>query len=305
MMTGGTIAQAVDDQGRMQISKSLDDLVGAARTPHEIRTHSFSVRTGANLTTATVADVADMVRASLDEADGFVLITGTDSMEELAYLLDLTLGIDKPLVLTGAMKPSDIIGYDGIANLEQALQVAGDPEAHGRGVLIAMNDDVHVARYVRKADSQLIGAFVSHPGPVAQHRRGEIIWYYGNTRNPDLYAAAPLRTMNMAVPILIFGFDLPFWPGLLEGAVGAVIAGMGTASIPERWIDELSPSWTGRIPVVLVSRSMKGTNFDDSYYRGSLEKYESKGFHLSAYRDLNPMQARIKLCLEIATKAQD
>ena len=300
MMTGGTIAQAVDESGRMQISKSLADLVGAARTPHDVRTHSFEVRTGADLTTATVADVVDLMRANIDEVDGFVLITGTDSMEEFAFLLDLTLGIEKPLVLTGAMKPSDIIGYDGIANLEQAMQVAADPAAFRRGVLIAMNDDVHIARYVRKADSQLIGAFVSHPGPVAQLRRGEVTWYYSNGPNPDLYDANLLRTMNMAVPILIFGFDLPFWPGLLEDAVGAVIAGMGTASIPERWIEQLSPEWTRSIPIVLVSRSMKGTNYDDSYYRGSLEKYESKGFRLTEYRDLNPMQARIKLCLDIA-----
>ena len=300
LMTGGTIAQAGDDNGRMRFVKTVDDLVGAIRTEHRIDCHSFDPCMDVNLTSQAAKAIVAKVQEQADNYDGFVLITGTDAMEELAYLLDLTLSIRPPVVLTGAMKPADIVGYDGAANLEQAVAVAGDAAAADRGVLVAINDDVHLARYVRKADSQLIGAFVSHPGPVGQFRRGGVTFYYDGKRNPRAYDVQGVDRLETAVPILFYGFDMPFPRGILKDARGLVIAGMGTSSIPDAWIDYLSSEWTSQIPIVLVSRAMKGTNFDDRSYRGSLAKYEEKGFLLADFVDLNPMQARLKLCLELS-----
>jgi L-asparaginase len=302
MMTGGTIAQAVDADGRMQIARSVEDLVGQVRRPERIETHSFGARTGANLTFETVHAVAEKVIATQGLYDGYVLITGTDSMEEMAYLLDLVLDVPTPLVLTGAMKPSDIIGYDGIANLDQAIQAAAAVDSAGRGVLLAMNDRVHVARYVRKVDTQLIGAFQSHPGPVGEFRRGRLIYAFQNTRSADYFDHGLLLRAPRDIRVIVFTMDQPFSEALFSGADGAVIAGMGTASISEQWVEALSPAITRKMPIVLVSRCVWGTNFDDHYYRGSLVKYEDKGFLLADYADLNQMQARLRLALVLAAQ---
>lgn len=299
LMTGGTIAQAVDDSGRMQIKKSVAELISAIETDAELATHQIDARTGADLSEGTVREIIGRIQASPDDYDGFVVITGTDSMEELAYLLDVCLQVEAPVVLTGAMKPSDIIGYDGLANLGQAVTVAASPQSRNRGVLLVMNDDIHLARLVRKVDSQLIGAFRSHPGPVGQIRRGTIYYYFNNDRNPESFDISRIGPFITSIPILTFAFGMPFPKSLLNEVDGLVIAGMGTSSISKEWISLLSEH-TSRLPVVLVSRCITGTNYDDSYYRGSLIKYEELGFHLSDFVELNPMQARIKLMLQLS-----
>lgn len=303
MMTGGTIAQAVDADGKMRIAKSVDELVGELKRAEQIETFSFGARTGANLSFETVHAVADKILKTQGSYDGYVLITGTDSMEEMAFLLDMVLDVPTPVTLTGAMKPSDIVGYDGISNLEQAIQVAASPESAHRGVLLTMNDQVHVARYVRKVDSQLIGAFVSHPGPVGEFRRGRLIYYFQNTRSAEYFDHSLLLVAPRDIRVIVFSMDQPFTDSYFKGADGAVIAGMGTASISETWIEQLSPAWTSKIPIVLVSRCIWGTNFDDHYYRGSLKKYEDKGFLLADYAQLNLMQARLRLALSLARRS--
>ena len=302
LMTGGTIAQKVDASGRMQISRSIDDLVDNIATSAILDKKSFGVRTGANLTFSTALEIGHFIVENADQYDGFVLITGTDSMEELGFFLDCTMRIDAPVILTGAMKPADIIGYDGSANLEQAIQVATSGSARMRGVMLVMNDNIHLARYVRKQDSQLIGAFTSHPGPVGQIRRGCVYFYYENKRNPLYFDVSKLEDIQKNVQSLIFTFGLQLPREILPQCDGLIVAGMGTASISEEWISELARDWTSNIPIVLVSRCWQGTNYDESYYRGSLEKYEEKGFHLSDFAELNIMQARIKLLLELSTE---
>lgn len=302
LMAGGTIAQTIGPDGRMAISRTVGDLVGQTGYAERVDTENFAARPGANLTVEMAHAIASRIVSAAGDYRGFVLVMGTDSMEELAFLLDLVIDIEEPVVLTGAMKPSDVVGYDGIANLIQAIEIAGDEASRRRGVLIAMNDQIHVARYVRKADTQLMGAFVSHPGPVGEVRRGRVTYYYGNTRSPDRFAVSDLVAMPLDIRIVTFGFDQPFHDSLAEGAAGLVVAGMGTASISDAWIDSLSPHWTNRLPVVLVSRTMRGANFNDFYYRGSLIKYEERGFLMTDYVDLNPMQARLRLALSLAAR---
>ena len=86
-----------------------------------------------------------------DAVDGVIVTHGTDTAEETAFLLDLTLPAGKPVVLVGAMRPADAVGSDGMRNLANAVRVAGDPAAAGRGVLVVMSDQVFAAIDVRKA----------------------------------------------------------------------------------------------------------------------------------------------------------
>ena len=98
------------------------------------------------------------------DADGIVVTHGTDSMEETAYFLHLVVKSDRPVVLTGAMRPATSLSPDGPLNLYNAVAVAADPEARGRGAIVVLNDDLHSARDVTKSHTSDVQAFVS-PGP--------------------------------------------------------------------------------------------------------------------------------------------
>lgn len=299
MMTGGTIAQR-EKNGRMHIALGIDSLIADLPIDSDIETFEIDASSGANIGFDIVFSIRDLIQQNADKYDGFLLVTGTDSMEEIAFALDLLLDIDKPVVITGAMKPSDIIGYDGRANLLQALQTAGDKRLAGQGVFIVMNDDVHIARYVRKQDSQLIGAFVSHPGPIGQFRAGKLILYF--TDLPRLKKFSTLRISDIKKKVMIWTMSVdPYFPfESLTHLDGLIIAGMGAGSISDNLFEELSDHWTSKLPIVLSSRCLVGSSFDDYCYRGSRTKYENKGFILSEYEQLNPLQSRIKLIFELS-----
>jgi hypothetical protein len=131
--------------------------------------------------------------------------------EEAAFALDLLLPPEdlagKPLVITGAMKPRDILGYDGFSNLRDSIEVAASPESRNFGVLVVMNDDIHPARYVRKHDSQLMGSFRSHPGPVGQIRRGVPRFYYSQLPQIERYPfPASVRTLDTIIYFVLQSF---------------------------------------------------------------------------------------------------
>lgn len=299
--TGGTIFQKAVD-GKMQISLSGGDLVGRTGFAGEVQFFEIGKRTGAEMVFGTLVQIRDIVQSAQSEYDGVVLITGTDSMEEVAFGLDLLLDIEKPLVVTGAMKPSDVLGYDGIANYSDALNVAASKEARGMGVLVCLNDNIHLARYVRKTDSALIGSFKSHPGPIGQVRCGRVIFYYDARVKSPAYANLAIEKLNhLNVPIWTMTVS-PFFPeGMLPLIDGLVIAGMGTGSLSNHLLDTLGENWTNKLPIVLSSRCHVGLSYDDHYYKGSREKYEARGFILRGYEDLNPLQARLKLCFDLCT----
>ena len=92
---------------------------------------------------------------------GVVVTSGTDTLEELAYFLDLTVRSDKPVVVVGSMRNPSTLGYEGAANLEEAFRVAADPASRGRGALVVLNDEINAAREVTKTDALRLETFQS------------------------------------------------------------------------------------------------------------------------------------------------
>jgi len=90
---------------------------------------------------------------------GIVVTSGTDTLEELAYFLDLTVRSDKPVVVVGSMRNPSTLGYEGAANLLEAFRVAAEPAAHGRGVMVVLNDEINAAREVTKTDALRLDTF--------------------------------------------------------------------------------------------------------------------------------------------------
>ena len=113
-----------------------------------------------------------------NEAEGIVVTHGTDTQEETAYFLDLVLTSDKPVVLTGSMRPATAISADGPKNLYDAITIAIDPKSKGRGVLVSFNEGIFDAREVMKLSTTKTNAFGSpNTGPVGQAYDGRVEYY--------------------------------------------------------------------------------------------------------------------------------
>ncbi|HEY6551959.1 MAG TPA: type II asparaginase, partial [Vicinamibacteria bacterium] len=171
-----------------------------------------------------------------DEADGIVVTHGTDTMEETAYFLHLVTRSDRPVVLTGAMRPPTSLSPDGPLNLYNAVAVAADPDAHGRGAIVVMNDDLHSGRDVTKSHTTDVQALVSPgPGLLGTASYGRIRYYRRPSRahtSSSEWSTAGLDRLPR-VDIVYAHAGMP--NDLIEasvalGARGLVVAGMGNGN---------------------------------------------------------------------------
>jgi L-asparaginase len=158
--TGGTIANRAGARlGPAELVRLVPQIDRYARVDVE----AFANVASGQLTLDQWLTLARRLNAILREDDcgGVVVTSGTDTLEELAWFLHLTVRSDKPVVVVGSMRPPDAAVYDGAANLLAAVRVAAAAESHDRGTLVVMNDEVQAARDVVKADAQRLDAFQS------------------------------------------------------------------------------------------------------------------------------------------------
>ncbi|MGD9030975.1 MAG: asparaginase domain-containing protein, partial [Anaerolineae bacterium] len=177
LSTGGTIAMqddataggAVPQLGAADIAAALPTSVPALRTEEIVKLPS------AHFTLNTLQSIRERVVRALEEPQvpGVVVTHGTDTLEETAYLLDLTVPGAKPVVLTGAMRTASSVGYEGHANLLGAVRVAAAPQSRGLGAVIVMNDEIHAARRATKMHTLSLDTFQSPAwGPIGRIEGG-------------------------------------------------------------------------------------------------------------------------------------
>src|SRR6201996_6882551 len=168
---GGTIASTPAAGGvvpRLSGADLLTSVPGLDRAGLEVKVHDFRQVPSSSLTIGDILDLAVAIREQVGAgADGVVVSQGTDTIEETVFLLDLLYDGDAPVVFTGAMRHPMLAGADGPANLLAAVTVAASPQARGLGCLVVFGDEIHAARFVRKAHTTSITAFISPPtGPL-------------------------------------------------------------------------------------------------------------------------------------------
>ncbi|MBN9475875.1 MAG: hypothetical protein ABS43_21605 [Bordetella sp. SCN 67-23] len=183
----------------------------------------------------------ELAQAQADpDVDGVVLTHGTDTLEETAWFLHLTLALAKPLVLTGAMRPATAASADGPMNLLQAVQVAACPQAARHGVLAVLNGQIHHARHLRKAHTHRVDAFDSgEAGPAGFIQDGYVGWFW-----PPRPCAPRFAPDTPLAPVDIL-FD---YPGISVSMVDAVLRG-GTRGLV--WAGYGNGSISGRIEPLL------------------------------------------------------
>jgi L-asparaginase len=233
-----------------------------------------------------------------DEADGLVVTHGTDSLEETAYFLHLTVKSDRPVVLTGAMRPATSLSPDGPLNLYNAVAVAAHPEARGRGVFLVLNDDLHSARDVTKAHTSDVQAFVSPgPGLLGTATYGRIRYFRRPSRRHTLASEFSTEGRSSLPRVDILYAHAGMSPDLVaacveRGARGLVVAGMGNGNVTGAAVAALAEAVAGGVAVVRSTRLVSGDvgrNFE----------LDDDRLGFVAADQLNPQKARVllKLCL--------
>jgi len=267
---GGTITMTRSLEGGIVptlTAADLADSVPGLAAVASIETLSPLRRPSAGLTLNDLIGVARTLNQRLaGDLDGAVVIQGTDTIEETAFVLDSLVVGDKPVVVTGAMRGPESAGADGPGNLLAATLVAGSATARGMGVLAVLNDEIHAARLVQKAHTALPSAFRSPlAGPVGLVIEGEARIFVSPRRGPIV--DGPLAPEPAPVALLTMGIGddgrlLAALPDL--GFAGVVIEGMGAGHVPEA-LAEIVSALVTRIPVVLASRTETGPVFSRTY----------------------------------------
>ena len=304
---GGTITMISDRIGDSAIRPSLDvdallEAVPSLDNIATLETKTLATKPGASLNRDDILSALQWAQSAVARgAEGAIIIQGTDTIEETAYLLDLYWDCAEPLVVTGAMRSPMAASADGPANLLSSVAVASSPAARGLGALVVMNDVVHAASRVRKTRTSDLNAFASVPfGPVGQVVEGQV--FIAN--RPIRFPALPVPGSHTAPRVALLETYLGDDGGLLELIApaafdGVVLAGFGVghvsgalAQVVERSIEAF--------PIVLASRAGSGTTFSKTYgFPGSEVDLLAHGAIGAGW--LDPRKARILLASLIAS----
>jgi L-asparaginase len=302
IFTGGTISMRIDpDTGAAVPALSGEEIVARVhglRKEARLTLEDYARLPGPHVTPHWMWRLKDHVARVLADADvdGVVLTHGTDTLEETAYLFDLTLDQPKPVVFCGAMRTVSEPGWDGPANLMAAVRTAVHPDSAGRGVLIAVGEEIHAAAEATKWHTQSLSAFRSAHGPLGTVDRGQIVYHRPPFRRAPLGAArlvseVDLHTMAAGTD------DSLIRASMSRGARGLVLEATGCGNVPPSVLPGLRAALAGRIPVVLVSRCAEGRVSPAYGYEGGGRMLEEMGIVFG--QDLPGPKARIKLMVAL------
>lgn len=235
-----------------------------------------------------------------DEYDGFVITHGTDTLEETAYFLHLTLTTCKPVVITGAMRPATSTSPDGPLNLYQSILVASDDKSYGNGVLVVFSDSIYCARDVQKISTFHVEAFSSRDlGCLGYIRDRDVIFLQTTMKPHTTMTEFDIDEISELPNVEIFYFSIGCSLNCfrnIEGTNGIILAGAGDSCISKKWMSEVKKITDANIPVVRASRVATGTTVYDELTDDVINSIPSNS--------LPPHKARILLMLAL-TKTSD
>ncbi|WP_248491244.1 asparaginase [Staphylococcus aureus] len=300
--TGGTISMS-QDQSNKVVTNDINpislhqDVINQYAQIDEL--NPFNVPSP-HMTIQHVKQLKDIILEAVTNKyyDGFVITHGTDTLEETAFLLDLILDIEQPVVITGAMRSSNEIGSDGLYNYISAIRVASDEKARHKGVMVVFNDEIHTARNVTKTHTSNTNTFQSpNHGPLGVLTKDRVQFHHMPYRQQALENVneklnVPLVKAYMGLPGDIFSFYSR------EGIDGMVIEALGQGNIPPSALEGIQQLVSLNIPIVLVSRSFNGIVSPTYAYDGGGYQLAQQGFIFS--NGLNGPKARLKLLVALS-----
>ena len=303
IFNGGTISMKVDERIKAAIpsltGEEIMAMVAGIENYAEIESYTFSSMPSPHMTFKTILELSNFVRdlVNRSDIDGIVITHGTDTLEETAYFLDLTIDTSKPIVITGAMRSSSELGYDGPFNLATSICTAIADDSIGRGVLVCFNGELNSASEVTKANSMALNAFrTPNFGAIGIVDNNKVI-FYRNTINPSKYKIDKIEK-DVALIKCAVDMDSTFIDFIIErGYGGIVIEALGRGNVPPKMVSGIKRAIDSNIPVIIVSRCFEGRVHESYGYEGGGKMLLDLGI---IFGDTLPGQkARVKLLLSI------
>jgi len=311
LATGGTIAgagasavnSATYSAAKVPVDKLIAGLPELAKVANVKGEQVFQIASE-SLTDDNLLTLARRVSALAKQADvdGIVITHGTDTLEETAFFLTLTVQTAKPIVVVGSMRPGTALSADGALNLFNAVNVAASKDAGGRGVLVTMNDEIQSGRDVSKTVNIKTEAFKSQWGPLGMIVEGRNYWFRAPVKRHTVQSEFNIDTIS-ALPLVEIAYG---YEGVTATAIDAlgksgikalIHAGTGNGSVANRIVPNLQKVRADGIPVIRSSR------VPDGFVIRNAEQPDDKYDWVVAH-DLRPQKARI-LAMVALTKTAD
>jgi L-asparaginase len=307
VFTGGTFSMKIDEKTNSAIpffhGNDLIEMIPQTAELANISVFEFGNYPGPHMTPELMLELSKKINLLIEEekVDGVIVTHGTDTLEETAYFLDLTVKTKKPIVVIGAMKTSSEPDWDGPRNLLDAIHIINNSNSYGMGVFVCLNGEINAASEVTKTHTEDIETFHSLDfGALGFVDRGRVV-----------FNRLPRKLENLQTDIINANVDLiKVYAGMNEkffrfsadsGANGVVVEAMGVGNVPPATFDGIKYIIDKNIPVVLVSRCPAGETLDIYGYPGAGKWLKEMGVIFSDY--LNGQKARIKMmiCLGITS----
>jgi L-asparaginase len=304
IFNGGTITMKVDPRIQAAVptltGEEIMSMVTGIEKFAQIESYTFSNLPGPHMTPETMLELSKYIQKLLvrEDISGVVVTHGTDTLEETAYLLDLTINNEKPVVVTGSMRNSSELGYDGPANLAASICTVISDEAKNRGVLVCLNDELNCASEVTKANSMSLDTFKSpNFGPIGIVDSNEVIFYRDSLKKHHILTEGIESKVDLIK--CAAGMDSKYIDFCLsEGSKGLVIEAMGRGNIPPYMVEGVKRAIEKGVPVVLVSRCFQGRVLDSYGYQGGGKELRNIGVIFGD--NLPGQKARIKLMVALS-----
>lgn len=309
--TGGTIAMEVNEEGFANPSIGAKGLLSSLEELKKeiiIEEIDFKNIPSAHMTFTDLMLLRKTILDVIKEGfDGVVITHGTDTMEETAYFLDLTVNNNIPIILTGSQRNFSDVSSDAVRNIIDAIRVAADDKAGEMGVLIVFSSEIVTAREAIKTHRARLDTFKSFEfGPIGTVDNKRVNW----VKKPlilEQYGVGDIENIKVDIIPCSLGTDSRTIRNSINDKVnGIVLQCLGAGHVPEQMLDGVEEAIREGIPVVLTSRVLKGRFFTDTYgFRGS-EKY-LREIGVIFGEDLPSQKVRIKLMvlLSLGYKYQD
>lgn len=304
VFNGGTISMKIDEKIKAAVPSLSGDEILAMVTGIDdhaiIETHNFSSKPSPHMSIEDMLELSKFIKNIInrDDIDGVVLTHGTDTLEETAYFLDLTIDTEKVIVVTGAMRSSSELGYDGPFNLASSICTAISEDAKGRGVLVCFNGELNSAFEVTKANSMALNAFKTpNFGPIGIVDDNTVLFYRKNKKH-KIYNVQKIKG-DVALIKCVAGMNSDFIEYIIDKEYrGIVIEALGRGNVPPGMIPGIKRALDKKIPIIVVSRCFEGRVHESYGYEGGGKMLQDLGVILG---DSMPGQkARIKLLVELS-----
>ncbi len=309
IFTGGTISMKIDDVSHtvkpaLSAKEIMQSLLNS-EIYHELEVVDFSEIPSPSMTPEIMLEISKLIKRLIEFQDpiGFVVIHGTDTLEETAFFLDTAIDTDIPIVVTGSMKSSSELGFDGINNLMSSILVAKSTKSHGRGVLVVMNDQINAASEVTKSNTLSLDTFKSLDyGPLGIVDNKEVLYHRTVTMERK---KIPVDSIVNDIYLIkaYAGSDSKILDFLIEqDAKGIVIEALGRGNLPPKMIPGIEKAIQKGVPVIICSRCPSGRTLDSYGYVGGGKYLTDMGCIMAS--SLNGQKARILLMLALKTSSE-